>query len=112
MPIIKLRLHFTGSRRRDVHFGILAGFAAWVPAGLIFSLVQKVRLPNDAPHLGVGLPHLVTGGLLLALFVAVVFKLSRKPYARAFLGAMVITAAMVPPLVEWVAMTVYLYHHG
>jgi hypothetical protein len=71
-----------------------------------------VGLPRDHPYPGLGLPHLVTGCLLLTLFAAFVFGLSRRPYARAFLCAMVVTAAVVPALAEWVVMTAYLYHHG
>lgn len=112
MPIIKLRLHFTGSRRRDAQFGALAGLAAWGLGGLLLRPAFKPGWLQEYSTLGLGLSHLGTGCLLFALFAAMVFWLSRRYYTRVFLAALVVSAAVVPPLLGWALLVGYLCFHG
>jgi hypothetical protein len=108
MNIVPLRIHFTGSRRRDLVCGVLSGLGAWALGGLVFRLLGEPGLPQVQPWKGFGFPHLLTAGLLFIAFAATVHGLSRRPYARAFLHAMVVTAAIVPPLVTWAFLVFFL----
>ena len=121
MPIINFRLNFTGTMRRDVGVGILAGLLGWLIGGMLFGLVQELGLPSAWHVTGLGLPPIVTARLLFALltgclmfelYTAAILWLSRRPYARVFLAAMVVTAASVPPLLGWSLLVVQVYLHG
>jgi hypothetical protein len=112
MTIIKFRIHLTGSRRRDIVFGILSGLAAWGLGALVFRLFNDVGLPLYAPWKGLGFRSVGTCCLLFGLFAAGVFALSRKPQARTFLGAEVFTAAVAAPLLSWALLVFCFWHHG
>ena len=112
MAIIELRIHFTGSRRQDLGFGILTGLAGWVLGGLTFVRFRHLGLPLDHPWQGFGFAHLALAYLLLVAFGATVLWLAQRPRSGLFLGAMVITAATVPPLVGWALLVLVCLLHG
>jgi hypothetical protein len=109
MPITRLRLHFTGSRSRDLRFGVLAGLLTWVLGGLLLTAGEQLGWPADQPFPGLCYCLFACS---CALFAATVLWLSRKPYARVFLAAMVVTAALTPPLLGWALLVAWIHHHG
>jgi len=110
--IVELRIHLTGSRRRDLGYGVLAGLEAWGLGWVVFRLFNPlVGFPRNRPWRGFGISHLVTGAVLLALFTAAVLLLARKHYARRFLAPLLVTAAMVPPVLGTALLVLFLCHH-
>ena len=112
MNIVTFRPHLTGSRRRDIVFGVLSGLAAWGLGVLVFRMFNDVGLPLYYPWKGLTLRPVGTCCLLFVLFAVIVWGLSRKPYARAFLSAKVFTAAAVAPLLGWALLVFCFCHHG
>jgi len=113
MNVVKLRLSFTGNRRKDLGFGVAAGVASWGLGWVVFRLANpRLGLPHRTPWQGFGWAHVLTGCALFFLFAAIAVQLSRRPYARHFLFTLVLTAAAVPPLAGWVLVVLRLYLHG
>ena len=112
MNIVTFRPHLTGSRRRDIILGVLSGLAAWGLGALVYRLFNHVGLPLYYPWKGMALRSVGTSCILFLVFAGLVYRLSRKPYARAFLGAKLFTAAAVAPLLTWALLVFCFCHHG
>ena len=111
MPIIKFRVHLTGSRRLDRLCGGLLGLAAWTLVGLALLRSDQAARALLNPWLGQGYLQLALGGLLLAVLLAARLGLSRVPRARAFLGSLVLAIAGLAPICGVALLGYFIYCH-